>query len=114
MRPGSHVPDRLFRSVSETDLWVTAVLLFGAGDGITTVLGLQLTGVVETSPLLLQFSEPALYGVMLLLKLGVLGGSYLVYLLVPRPHCIGAPLGLASLGFVVTVWNTAVLTAALA
>lgn len=93
---------------------MTAILFFGVGDVITTVLGLLLPGVVEMSPLLLQFSEPAVYGAMLLLKLGVLGGCYLAYLLVPRPHCLGAPLGLASLGFVVTTWNTAVLTAALA
>lgn len=111
--PSGHdrsVPDDRSPDVpAETALWATAILFFGLGDTITTVAGIRVSGAVELSPLLSAFREPAVYGALILLKFVVFGACYVLWVVTPRPHCLGAPLGLAGLGIVVTCWNTIVL-----
>jgi len=97
---------------TETTLWLAAILFFGVGDVVTTVAGLHSSGVSELSPLLSRFGAPSVYVVILLLKAVVFGVCYLLWQVTSRPHCIGAPLGLAVLGIVVTCWNSIVLTSA--
>ena len=100
--------------LSPLDAWGLAVLFFGIGDVVTTVIGSQLSGVVELSPVLSQFDGPALYVAMIGLKLVVFMVCFLLSTQLPSPHSLGAPITLAALGFVVTLWNLTVLTSVLA
>jgi len=104
------VPDGRSPDVpAERALWATAILFFGFGDTITTVAGIRVSGAMELSPLLSAFREPAVYGALILLKFVVFGVCYALWVVTPRPHRLGAPLGLAGLGVAVTCWNTIVL-----
>ncbi|QLD84263.1 hypothetical protein HWV23_00585 [Natronomonas halophila] len=90
-------------------LWGIAVLCFGAGDVVTTAVGLRLTGVVELQPLAAYLFEYSAVGSMLVLKATVFGGCYVVWRRTPQPYCVGVPLGLAVLGTLIVVWNLRVL-----
>lgn len=93
-------------------LWVGAVLFFGVGDMLTTIVGLQVFPVVESGPIAAYVLSE--YGMSLLfpLKFGtfvLIGGMCAV---VPRPHRVGGPLALVVLGMLVTAWNLAIITIA--
>lgn len=91
--------------------WSGALLFYGLGDLVTTVLGLQVVPVVEGSPVVAQ--AVAWYGLWVIVPLKglVFGIAYTLWVVVPRPHNIGVPLGLFAFGLVVTVWNAVVLLA---
>lgn len=93
----------------QSTLWIAALLLYGFGDLITTTVGLSHHDIVEVGPV----AQPIVgaYGTLGLavLKSATLFGSYLVWRLVPPPHRVGIPLGLAIVGIAVTGWNTAVI-----
>ncbi|WP_049985173.1 hypothetical protein [Halobellus rufus] len=93
--------------------WYGAIVFFLVGDVVTTLAGLQLRTVVEASPVAAWLINAYGLPMILPLKILVVCGFYGFYRVVPRPHCIGVPLGLCALGFVVTVWNGAVIVAAL-
>lgn len=95
-------------------LWPVAVLGFGVGDIVTTVVGLQLVGVVELNPLVIGLLRVSALGTMVGLKLLVLCGGYLLWRRLPRTSAVGVPLGLAVLGVVVTAWNLHVVLRAVA
>jgi hypothetical protein len=44
----------------------------------------------------------------------MLGGCYLVWRQLSRPHCVGIPLGLTFVGVLVTAWNFHIVILALA
>ena len=92
--------------------WQAAIVFFLVGDLVTTFAGFQLRQVVEAGPLAARVVNTYGAGLVVPMKLAVVGAFYGVYRVVPNPHCIGVPLGLAALGFVVTVWNGAVIVAA--
>lgn len=95
-------------------LWLVAVLFFGIGDAASTSIGLGIPGISEgnpvVKPLVRRHGLVAIVG----LKLVVFGGSYALWKLIPRPYCLGVPLGLSVMGVSVTVWNLGVLVTALA
>lgn len=93
--------------------WRGAVAFFIVGDLVTTAVGLQLETVVEASPVAVWAINGHGLGMIFPLKLGVVGGLYGLYRVVPPPHSVGVPLGLCALGFTITVWNGAVIVAAL-
>ncbi|MEF8822417.1 MAG: hypothetical protein V5A52_09075 [Halovenus sp.] len=90
-------------------LWVTAILFFGIGDLVTTSIGIQASHVSETGtlqePLLRQFGLVSVPG----LKLAVFAGFFACWRLIPRPHNLGVPLALTTVGALVTVWNAVVI-----
>lgn len=94
-------------------LWVIALIFFGAGDFLTTIIGLQLDRVIEVGPV------PALilpYGLgpLALLKITFITTLYLIWHKTPTPLNTGIPFGLAILGILVTIWNiTIILTTVL-
>ncbi|MGQ4556631.1 DUF5658 family protein [Halobellus sp. GM3] len=92
--------------------WYGAVVFFLVGDVVTTLAGLQLHTVVEASPVAAWLINAHGISMILPLKLVVVCGFYGIYRVIPRPHSIGVPLGLCALGFVVTVWNGAVIVSA--
>ncbi len=94
--------------------WHGAVAFFVVGDLATTLVGLQLRTVVEAGPVVAGLVDGYGLGAVLQLKLGVVVGLYVLSRVVPRPHSVGVPLGLCALGVVVTVWNSAVIVAAVA
>lgn len=91
-------------------LWLLAVGFFGVGDLVTTAVGLRLSGVIEAGPLVGPLIGRYGVGSLFVVKTLALVGSYGVWRLVPAPHRIGVPLGLAVLGVVVTGWNTAIVS----
>ncbi|MXR52140.1 hypothetical protein GRX03_11080 [Halovenus sp. WSH3] len=86
-------------------LWVLAVVLYGIGDTVTTLLGLHSEGVTEGGPVaLFVFGQGGVPG-FLLLKIGFVGTCFLVWYLVRTPGRVAIPLALAVVGAVVTCWN---------
>ena len=93
-------------------LWVGAVLFFGVGDMITTIVGLQFFPVVESGPLAAYVLSEYGMGLLFPLKFGtfaLIGGMWAV---VPRPHRVGGPLALVVLGILITAWNLAIISIA--
>lgn len=95
-----------------TCLWVLTASFFLVGDLVTTVAGLGVPGVVESNPVV----GPAIVvhglAAMVVLKLVTLSAGVVAWRVVPRPHALGVPLGLATLGVTATVWNAAVVATA--
>lgn len=98
--------------LSGTTPWLLAVLLFGVGDVVTTSVGLTLPGVVEADPVARVAIDSFGVGSIVGLKLLAFGLCYAVWRTVPRPYCLGVPLGLAALGAAVTAWNVLVVVTA--
>lgn len=94
-------------------LWIGAVLFFAVGDVATTVVGLGFGPFVEAGPVVGPLIDRYGYAAMVALKVAMLGGCYVLYRLVPRPHSAGVPLGLATLGVLVTGWNLALMAVVL-
>jgi hypothetical protein len=92
--------------------WYGAIAFFFVGDIVTTFVGLQLRTIVEASPVAAWLINAHGLGLIFPVKLLVVCGFYGFYRIVPEPHNLGVPLGLCALGFVVTVWNGAVIVAA--
>lgn len=97
LRPG--------RLPSQPRLWLVAVLFYGVGDVVTTSVGLGFDGVVEAGPVTAMIVQQ--YGLlsMVALKCAAFGGHYVLWRVIPRPHCEGVPLGLSIVGIAVTLWN---------
>ena len=94
-------------------LWFLAVGFFGIGDLVTTAIGLRLDGIIEAGPLVGPLIGQYGIGSLFVLKLLALTVSYGIWQLVPAPHRVGVPLGLAVLGMVVTGWNAVVVSTVL-
>lgn len=96
---------------ASTELWLIALLGFGVGDVLTTMIGLSAGHLVEVgpfvAPMINHFGVTALVG----LKVASFVLAGLLWLATPRPHAVGVPLGLATLGVLVTGWNTYLLVA---
>lgn len=96
-------------AVHDHTLWVLAVCFFGATDSVTTWLGTVSTGVVEAGPL----GAPIVshYGVagMVVVKVAVFVLCYASWRSCRGPERVGVPLALATMGVLVTVWNTLLL-----
>lgn len=93
----------------QSTLWIVALLWYGVGDLLTTTVGLSQQGLAESGPVAAPVVDA--YGALglVVLKSGLLAGGYAAWRVVPGPHRIGIPLGLAIVGFVVTTWNTALI-----
>jgi hypothetical protein len=86
-------------------LWLLACVFFGVGDVVTTGIGIGIGGVAESNPLIAPLLQQYGFTALGALKLGMLGGRYLVWRQLSRPHCVGIPLGLTFVGVLVTAWN---------
>lgn len=90
-------------------MWAVAVLFFGVGDVATTATGFLSGRAVEVGPVVAPLIERYGAGMMILLKLLVFGLCFGLWRLSPSPARVGVPLGLATLGVLVTMWNLATL-----
>lgn len=94
-------------------LWLLAGFFFGFSDVVTTLIGLRMAGVYELHPLaggLLQYPS---FAAMIVPKSIVFGICYMLWKWTPRPHCLGVPLGLMTVGVLVTTWNLHILLRAI-
>ncbi len=90
-------------------MWLAAVLVFGVGDVVTTILGLRLATLAETGPVTAPLVAWLGPGVVFPVKTLTFAGCYVLWRLAPSPHRVGVPLGLVVLGGWVTGWNLAVM-----
>lgn len=98
--------------VVSSHLWLWSILFFGVGDLLTTSIGLGPGGAVEINPVAASFGREFGFAALIALKLATLGACFAIWQVTPRPHRDGIPLGLASVGILVTSWNLHVLTLA--
>jgi len=88
--------------------WVVAVLLYGVGDYVTTVLAVRRADVVEANPAVIALlsDQPGPLGFGLL-KCGALVVCFLGFLSISSsPIAVGVPVGIALLGGAVALSNT--------
>lgn len=95
--------------LSGVHLWLLAGLSFGFGDAVTTIVGLRVTGVYEMHPIAAYLFQYSTLGTIIVLKTIVFGICYVLWKRTPRPHRLGVPLGLITVGVPVTAWNLHVL-----
>ncbi|APE94577.1 DUF5658 family protein [Halodesulfurarchaeum formicicum] len=88
--------------------WVLTLCFFLVGDVITTAIGISTTGVTEVNAFLATQIASHGVGAMLLLKVVLLSGSYLVWRALPDEQAIAIPVGFAIVGVGVTGWNLVV------
>lgn len=98
-------------TAGERFLWLLVVLFFVGGDLLTTRIGWQLPGVVETGPTAVVLGNLFGFPAVVLLKLAVVGWCYHVWRRTPAPFSVGVPFGLAVLGVFATAWNLAIISA---
>lgn len=89
--------------------WLQALVWFGAGDLVTSAVGVSTGLAREAVPVIAGLI--ANYGVLAMVgsKVVALGVAYGLWRLAPAPYAIVVPLGLAALGLFLTVWNLYVL-----
>ncbi len=90
-------------------LWVAAVVLYGAGDTATTVLGLQSVGVAEAGPVAGPLVASSGVWGLLFLKVAFFLACGGVWAVVRSDGRVAIPLALSVVGAAVTAWNAAVL-----
>ncbi len=94
----------------ERELWLAALLLYGLGDGATTLVGMELAGVAEVgalaAPAIDRFGPLGLVG----LKLLLFAVAALLWRVLRTPGRVAVPVALAGVGGVVTTWNLLVIT----
>lgn len=86
-------------------LWAVALLTFGAGDVLSTVLFIHLGLNSEAHPLSAYLIGKTGLWAIPLLKVAAIGVFAVIYRLCPGEWSIGVPIGLTLIGVVVTVWN---------
>ena len=98
-------------STAEQQWWLAAILLYGLGDYVTTVLAVRRRDVVEANPAVVALlsEQPSPLG-FAVLKSGALVVCFLGFLSISTsPIAIGVPIGIAVLGALVTASNTVML-----
>jgi hypothetical protein len=91
-------------------LWWLSVMFYGIGDLITTGATALAIPVAEGGPLTRWVLETGGLTGLGLLKVCVLGFSYLFWRLVGHPHNVGIPVALSVIGIGFTTWNLFVLS----
>ena len=92
--------------------WLQAIIWFGFGDLLTSIVGIASGLARESVPYIAVFV--AEYGILglVIAKASGLAVAYLGWRLIPRPYHSVVPITLAALGLYLTIWNTYVLCSA--
>jgi len=90
-------------------VWLLAVLTYGVGDALTTVVGTAGASAAEAGPLAAAFIDAWGVGGLLLLKGLTLAAFYALWHTLDTPGRVAVPLSLAVVGTGVTAWNLSVL-----
>jgi hypothetical protein len=104
-----HVGEQITTTGHERWLWAAALVAYGVGDTVTTMVGVASGKAAEAGPLAGPIVEAFGLGGLIALKIAVLVAFYAIYLLARTPGRVAVPLALALVGGVVTVWNLLVL-----
>lgn len=102
-------PEEWLLDDARRTLWVLTLLFFCVGDVTTTRVGLSIQGVVEAGPLVAPVVRTYGLAGMVGVKAATVGLFYGAARLLPDPHAVGVPLGLALVGVLVTGWNLVVI-----
>lgn len=94
-------------------VWVSAIVLYGVGDTVTTFWGLSIGGVAEAGPIAGPAVEAYGRGALLGIKVVTFALFSLAWRMLWTPGRVAVPLALAVVGGVVTVWNLLVVASAL-
>lgn len=89
----------------------SSFMSFVIGDLLTTYIGLYYypNQIVESNPLPAYLINEFGLVSLLIVKVLIFSGFYILYKLTPNPHNIGIPIGLTSIGVAITGWNTLLL-----
>lgn len=98
---------------NERLLWEMTLLFWVFGDLLTTIVGLQLPGVIEVGPLAQQILSQYGYAGLIVAKVVFTGFLFGMAARVPNPYHVGIPIGLTGVGIVITLWNSFVAGTAL-
>ena len=90
-------------------LWILAALLYGVGDSVTTVIGLQAEQTSEVGPVALLVLDAAGVAGFLGFKLVFIGVFFVSWYALSTPARVAIPLALVFVGGVVTCWNVVML-----
>lgn len=90
-------------------LWAVAILFFGIGDLVTTIVGLRFDQLIEVGPLTAPVIEQYGLVAMVSLKTVAFACCTVLWWYTPRPYNVGVSLGLAVFGVIVTLWNLVLL-----
>lgn len=102
-----------FPEAFDPGLWTMAIAFFGVGDLLTTAIGLSFQRPVEAGPMTAIAIDHYGLQIVVPLKLLTIALAYLLWRHTPSPQDIGVPLGLATLGVLVTLWNLTILVVVL-
>lgn len=93
----------------ERSFWIAAIVWYGIGDTVTTLLGLSYADVAEVGPV----AGPAMEGLgavgLILIKLGLFALAAAGWSLLRRPTRVAIPVAITIVGTAVTVWNVFVI-----
>ncbi|WP_460918344.1 hypothetical protein [Salinarchaeum chitinilyticum] len=94
--------------------WACTVVFWGIGDIVTTIIGhMFIAGVTEANPVLaLLLSKQGILA-LFTVKIGFLSVFYGIWRVAPRPYRVGIPIGIATTGIGVTVWNSYLISSAI-
>jgi len=93
--------------------WRQAILWFGVGDLLTSIVGVASGLARESTPYIAALVlDVGVAGLVIAKTAGFVVG-YLGWRLTPKPFDIGIPIGLAAIGLFLTIWNVYVLAIAL-
>lgn len=95
----------------EASAWVAAILMFGVGDVVTTLVGISAFGAVEASPVAGPVVETIGLWTLVPLKAATLVAFYGLFTYAPTDYREGVPLGLTLLGSAAVGWNSVLLVA---
>jgi len=107
MTGDANTPSRLAHLTPH--FWGIAVVFFVGGDLVTTGVGLSNARIAELGPITALAYQQYGFVILIPLKLAVMAGAYVGWRLVPGPHNLGIPLGLAAVGVMATLWNLSIL-----
>lgn len=96
----------------EGSAWVAAILMFGVGDVVTTLVGISAFGAVELSPVAGPVVETIGLWALVPLKAATLVAFYGLFAYTPTDYREGVPLGLSLVGAAAVGWNSVVLVVA--
>jgi hypothetical protein len=86
-------------------LWVVAILFYGVGDAVTTIIGLWMGDTEEVGSVALAAMELGGVFGFLAVKAVFIAACFCAWYLVVTPGRVAIPLALAVVGVGVTGWN---------
>lgn len=86
-------------------LWVAALVFYGVGDTVTTVIGLHMGDIEEVGSVALAAMELGGISAFVAVKTGFITACFVTWYLVGTPGRVAIPLALVVAGVGVTGWN---------